>query len=88
MRPCKSIEGFKTLYDDVDVVTIRWVFIVQVNGKRGGVLIRKLNIILVQQTNKQKNILPLPVFLNICDINLFYFYSILEYANIIEFYIF
>ena len=23
MRPCKSIEGFKTLYDDVDVVTIR-----------------------------------------------------------------
>merc|ERR1712013_80656 len=23
VRPCKSIEGFKTLYDDVDVVTIR-----------------------------------------------------------------
>ena len=23
MRPCKSIEGYKTLYDDVDVVTIR-----------------------------------------------------------------
>jgi hypothetical protein len=25
VRPCKSIEGFKTLYDDVDVVTIRYV---------------------------------------------------------------
>ena len=23
VRPCKSIEGFKTLYDNVDVVTIR-----------------------------------------------------------------
>lgn len=23
VRPCKSIEGYKTLYDDVDVVTIR-----------------------------------------------------------------
>ena len=23
VRPCKSIEGFRTLYDDVDVVTIR-----------------------------------------------------------------
>lgn len=23
MRPCRSIEGYKTLYDDVDVVTIR-----------------------------------------------------------------
>ena len=23
VRPCKSIDGFKTLYDDVDVVTIR-----------------------------------------------------------------
>ena len=23
VRPCKSIEGFQTLYDDVDVVTIR-----------------------------------------------------------------
>ena len=23
VRPCKSIEGYKTPYDDVDVVTIR-----------------------------------------------------------------
>lgn len=23
VRPCKSIEGFKTAYDDVDLVTIR-----------------------------------------------------------------
>lgn len=23
MRPCKSIEGFKTAYDDVNLVTIR-----------------------------------------------------------------
>ncbi len=23
MRPCKSIEGYKTLYDDVDLITIR-----------------------------------------------------------------
>ena len=23
MRPCKSIEGYKTAYDDVDIITIR-----------------------------------------------------------------
>ena len=23
VRPCKSIEGFKTPYDDVDIITIR-----------------------------------------------------------------
>ncbi len=23
VRPCRSLEGYKTLYDDVDVVTIR-----------------------------------------------------------------
>ena len=23
VRPCRSLEGFKTAYDDVDVVTIR-----------------------------------------------------------------
>ena len=23
VRPCKSIEGYKTLYDDVDLITIR-----------------------------------------------------------------
>ena len=50
VRPCKSIDGFKTPYDDVDIITIRE----NTEGEYSG--IEHTVIILLQ--NKKKEVFP------------------------------